>query len=245
MYDDEWVEMEPSTGLEPYTGRPTASNQTLDAFMSVNGEKLAEIAEGISVMNRAERLAALAKIRYGHCAESTYRSLVSYFSEYGGWNRKSALAAVEKFEKNGFESKAARDLAMFARGMFFDDRSEKFQAINCVGLGSCGESSQTAFVICTFEDTVSGNQFALYFPFTEKEQLSQYDGYCVSRKTYPCYMLVAPSASGFSSEYPIAKSYDIRAMRVEVEKFVKGGCSYTVNPRLRTVYRKKDSFYSY
>lgn len=230
------------TGLEPYSGRPTASNETLDAFLS-DGVKLDLIAEAVSDMNRSIRIADAAAIRAQHCLEAVRISLDSYFSEYGGWNAESAEKAVEGFEKNGFKSALARKFAMFMRKLFFDDGDPVFQAVNCIGITS--EKWYGGFIstLGVFEDSVSGNQFAVSAPFTNKEG-------CYSVRLgrnsadFPSFSLMVPVVDDQCKM--IARNYDVRSIRVDVEKLARAGFKYDLNKSEYTTYfRDDDDEYDY
>lgn len=231
------------TGLEPYCGRPTPGNKVVDGYLADSGKNLDNVAEAISDMNRAVRIAERSRFYVERCIDVVQSSLSAHFAKQGGWNEKTAVAAVSNFEKHGFTPKDARAFAAFIRGMFFDDSNKTFQAIRCVGLSS---SDYGSFTLAggAFEDSVSGNQFALMLPFTKKDHFewrSWRESVGSKLQDMPCYVLTAPD--GESAQQIVAKSYDVREMRVAVCKFVNGGCLYQRGQQVWVSYRIPDGFY--
>jgi len=234
---------ETPTGLEPYCGRPTPGNKVVDDYLADSGKNLDSIAEAISDMNRAIRIAECSRFDMEQRVDVVQASLSAHFAKQGNWDEKAAVAAVSNFEKHGFKPRDVRAFAAFIRGMFFDDSNKAFQAIRCVGLSSsnCG-----LFTLAggAFEDSVSGNQFALMLPFTKKTYF-ELRGWCESISSklqdMPCYVLIALDGENMSQT--VSKSYDVREMRVAVARFVGGGCLYRHEQQTLVLYRIPDSFY--
>lgn len=231
------------TGLKPYYGRPTTGNKVVDGYLADSGKSLDSIAEAISDMNRAIRIAERSRFDMERCVNVVQASLSAYFAKQGDWDEKTATVAVSNFEKHGFRPRNARAFAAFIRGMFFDDSDKMFQAIRCVGLSSsnCGPFTLAGGA---FEDSVSGNQFALMLPFTKKNHF-ELRGWRESvgskLRDMPCYILTAPD--DVNTPQTVSKSYDVREMRVAVSKFVKGGCLYRHGQQTWVSYGIPDSFY--
>lgn len=240
IYDDEdqmGFAKETLTGLEPYYGRPTPGNKVVDGYLAGSGKNLNNIAEAVSDMNRAVRIAERSRFYMERCIDVVQTSLSAHFAKQGDWDEKTAAAAVSNFEKRGFRSKNTRTFATFIRGMFFDDSDKMFQAIRCIGLSS---SDYGSFTLAggAFEDSVSGNQFAIMLPFTKKDRLewrSWRESFVSKLRNMPCYILTAPD--GESTPQTVAKSYDVREMRVAVSKFVDGGCLYRRGQQVQISYR--------
>lgn len=231
------------TGLEPYYGRPTPGNKIVDSYLADNEKSLDSVAEAISDMNRAIRIAERARLYMERCVDAVQASLSAHFVKQGDWDEKTAIVAVSNFEKHGFKPRDARAFAAFIRGMFFDDSDKTFQAIRCVGLSS---SSYGSFTLAggTFEDSVSGNQFALMLPFTKKDRFEWrgwHESFNSKLQDVPCYILTAPDDE--NTPQTVSKSYDVREMRVAVSKFIKGGCLYRHGQQIWISYRIPDSFY--
>lgn len=217
---------ETPTGLEPYCGRSTPGNKVVDDYLADSGKNLDDIAKAISDMNRAIRIAECSQFDMEQRIDVVQASLSAHFAKQGDWDEKTAIAAVSNFEKHGFKPRDARAFAAFIRGMFFDDSNKTFQAIRCVGLSS---SNCRSFTLAggAFEDSASGNQFALMLPFTKKDyfELRCWRESVGSKlQDMPCYVLIAPDGENMSQT--VSKSYDVREMRVAVAKFVDGGCLY-------------------
>lgn len=231
------------TGLKPYYGRPTTGNKAVDGYLADSGKNLDSIAEAISDMNRAVKIAERAQFYMEQCVDVVQTSLRMHFVKQGDWDEKAAIVAVSNFEKHGFKPRNARAFAAFIRGMFFDDSDKMFQAIRCVGLSS---SNCESFTLAggAFEDSVSGNQFALMLPFTKKNHF-ELRGWRESvgskLRDMPCYILAAPD--DVNTPQTVSKSYDVREMRIAVAKFVNGGCLYRHGQQTWVSYRIPDSFY--
>ena len=231
------------TGLEPYYGRPTPGNKIVDSYLADSEKSLDSVAEAISDMNRAVRIAERSRFYMERCIDAVQESLSAHFAKQGDWDETTAAAAVSNFEKRGFKPRNTRAFAAFIRGMFFDDSNKAFQAIRCIGLSS---SNYGLFTLAggAFEDSVSGNQFALMLPFTKKDyfELRSWRELAGSKlHDIPCYVLTAPD--GESVLRVVAKNYDIREMRVAVFKFVNGGCLYQRGEQTWISYKTPDSFY--
>lgn len=225
------------TGFEPYYGRPTPGNKVVDGYLADNGKSLDNVAEAISDMNRSIRIAERARSYMERCVDVVQASLSAHFTKQGNWDEKTAVVAVSNFEKHGFKPRDARAFAAFIRGMFFDDSNKAFQAIRCVGLSS---SNYGSFTLAggAFEDSASGNQFALMLPFTRAEYQvwrDWRDSFSSKLRDMPCYVLTAPDGEGASQM--VTKSYDVREMRVAVAKFVDGGCLYRHGQQIWVSYR--------
>jgi len=231
-----------AAGLEPYSGRPTRGNAVVDGYLAEQAKSLGAAAEAISDMKRAVAIAAHAKFRAETCIENAKAALGAHFAKHGEWNAKSAEAAVSKFKQAGFRSRSAGKFAMFVRGMFFDDSDCAFQDVRCVGL-SCENSGSFTFAGATFEDSASGNQFALMLPFTQDRPFGWRDSSDAKICDMPCYELTAPDEKGWS--HVVSKSYDVREMRVAVAKFVAGGCAYNESRVVWTSYRTGEFFGEY
>lgn len=229
------------TGLEPYYGRPTPGNKVVDDYLADSGKSLDNVAEAISDMNRAIRIAERMRFNIERCVDVVQMSLSAHFTKQGNWDEKTAVVAVSNFEKHGFKSRDTRAFAAFIRGMFFDDSNKTFQAIRCIGLSSSNHGSFT-LAGGAFEDSESGNQFALMLPFTRKEHnrwCDWRDSFNSKLQDMPCYVLTAPDSEGTSRM--VTKSYDIREMRVAVAKFVGGGCLYRHGQQIWVSYRIPNS----
>lgn len=231
------------TGLEPYYGRPTTGNKVVNGYLADNGKNLDNVAEAISDMNRAIRIAEHAQFYMKRCIDIVQTSLSAYFTKQGDWDGKMAIAAVSNFEKHGFKPRDTRAFVAFIRGMFFDDSDKMFQAIRCISLSF---SNYRSFTLAggVFEDSVSGNQFALMLPFTKKdifEWRDRYESFNSKLQDMPCYVLTAPDDKNMPQT--VSKSYDVREMRVAVSKFVKGGCLYRHGQQTRVSYIIPDSSY--
>lgn len=222
------------TGLEPYYGRPTPGNDVVDGYLADKSKSLDLISETIFDMNRALHLEEKAKFNVGQCVNAVYDALNSHFEKQGDWDENSAIRAAHNFKKLGFRSKDARAFVAFTRGMFFDDSDKAFQAIRCVGVSSSQYGSFT-LAGATFEDSRTGNQFELMMPFTVRDKHPWRDSFDGNIRDIPCYALDAPDEKGVSQS--VAKSYDIREMRVATAKFVAGGCLYRKGPQEYTSYR--------
>jgi len=236
------------TGLMPYSGRSTRGNRIIDGYLADYEKSLENIAEAISDMNRAHALVEDAWYNREYRITKATEALNRHFEKQGEWDEKSVTAAIVAFEKCGFRSKRVKDFIAFVRGMFFDDSNEAFRSIDCIGLSSFRRRS-FIFAGVTFEDSKSGNQFEIVLPFTVKEK-REYNGLFYYKNCYepcvfldsvvsdprirdmPCYVLTAPDKEGISCE--VSKNYDIRTMRVAVEKFVMGGCVYLRRNQTRT-----------
>jgi len=205
----------------PFTGRPTPGNKILDKMVSESAESLAGIAAAVLELRKAKAARVEAVWAEAHCRQSLCDALQKYFTEYGGWNAEKASKAVTAFEKSGFGSAKARKLAAFVRYLFFDDESPAFQAVDCIGLA--GSRMTSGGVIATFEDSRTGNQFSFELPFVGGDDESKLYG----RSSLGVvgglhFTLYAPDEMGDSRI--VAKSYDVRAMRAAVFKFVSDGC---------------------
>lgn len=231
------------TGLEPYYGRPTPGNKVVDGYLADSRKSLDNVAEVISDMNRAIKIAECSRFYMERCIDAVQESLSAHFAKQGDWDETTAVAAVSNFEKHGFKPKDTRAFAAFIRGMFFDDSNKMFQAIRCISLSS---SNYGLFTLAggVFEDSISGNQFALMLPFTKKNYLELRNWReCVDTKlqNIPCYVLTAPDSESILQV--VAKNYDIREMRVAVFKFVNGGCLYQHGKQVWISYKIPDNFY--
>lgn len=242
--DMDWADRvkEAATGLEPYCGRPTPGNKIINGYLASSEKSLNAIMEAIFDMNRAISVADRARLCMKESINAVASALGAHFATQGGWDERTATDAVSNFEKRGFTPNARKFVA-FIRGMFFDDSDKAFQAIRCIGLSS-DSSRLFAFAGGEFEDSASGNQFELMLPFTGEKSFRWQDwseSFDFKLRNMPYYVLNAPDDDGMPQA--VAKSYDIREMRVAVSKFVKGGCLYRHGQKTWLSYRIPDSFY--
>lgn len=222
--------------FERYSGRPVQGGDEFSKFVDGKAADIDMISERMSETVRAAETARNAISRHADCQYGLSLALISYFSNQRGWTRHKVERALSGFNANGFASSCAKDFAMFVRGMFFDDSLDMYRAISCVGLyeDSTYGSTDEYFAVATFEDSKTGNQFALSLPFPAKESPMSKN----SRFAYEnlAYSLSAPRDSDvFDDGVTVAASYDPRIMRMEVDKFVSSGCIIH-----RTRYREEE-----